>query len=358
MNGIASACLLALLFAMLGIRHNRTYSMMTEPDSEKLSDEEFPKFLMTIAGAVVTAAIFVIALFVWNFRGKSISELPSDWGTFGDYVGGILNPIVGMATVLLVIISIIIQRRELRASLNEMKAANQAATRMSFEQSLFAWLENYHSQIREIEQGRFKGRKVLLHLYEQVLSPAKTVTCGGRVNLPAPLMPIANDSDANQAYIRLNVPGSEGIKQLGERQLHATLQYLTLYHSHKTDLDAPFRTLFRLIRWIDSSDLTVKDKWHYCTLVRSQLSWPELVFLYYNGLISEGEKLAAYANKYALFDNLLASDELIRFATQELTECPDQERPRTSADNSKWPYTTAAFNSTVAKNILGLPSDF
>jgi len=332
--------------------------MTAKPDPEKLSDEEFPNFLLTIAGAVVVAAFFVITVFVWNFHGKSISNSPGDWGTFGDYVGGILNPVVGMATVLLVIISIVIQRRELRASLNEMKVANQAAARMSFEQSLFAWLENYHSQIREIEQGRLKGRKVLLHLYEQVLSPAKTVTCGGRINLPEPLMPIANDSDANQAYIRLNVPGSDGIKQLGERQLHAVINYQTLYHSHKTDLDAPFRTLFRLIRWIDNSELSVRDKWHYCTLVRSQLSWPELVFLYYNGLIFEGEKLAIYANKYALFDNLQASDELIRFATQELTECSDQERPKIRDGTSKWPYTTAAFNSSAAKSILGLPSDF
>lgn len=331
--------------------------MSSESDSKKLSDEEFPDFLLKIAVFVVVAAIVVIAVFVWRFRGKSISDSPSDWGTFGDYVGGLLNPVVGMATVLLVIISIIIQRRELRASLTEMKNANQAATRMSFDQALFAWLENYHSQIREIEQGRFKGRKVLLHLYEQTLSPEKTVAFGGR-HLAIPPMQISNDYEANQAYIRLNVPGPDGIRQLGERQFRAVIQYQTLYHSHKTDLDAPFRTLFRLFRWIDNSDLSVGDKWHYCTLVRSQLSWPELVFLYYNGLIREGEKLAIYANKYALFDNLVASDELIRFATQELTECPDQERPTIRDGNEKWPYTRAAFNSSAAKSILGLPNDF
>ena len=41
---------------------------------------------------IVVCAIIVaspIGLYVWNFRYNSISDNPSDWGVFGDYISGI-----------------------------------------------------------------------------------------------------------------------------------------------------------------------------------------------------------------------------------------------------------------------------
>ena len=64
-----------------------------------------------------------------------------------------------------------------------------------------------------------------------------------------------------------------------------------------------------------------------------------------------------YANKYALFDNLLTDDELIRFATQDLTNCPAESRPRTRDGNAPWPFTPSAFDSQKAKTALGLAED-
>lgn len=314
------------------------------------SEEDFADRLVKVGGFAVFFAFAAVTVYLFWFHKHQISTDPADWGSFGDYIGGLVNPAVGLATVVLVIFSINIQRRELRASLEEMKAANQAAARMSFEQSLFAWLENYHSQIREIEAGKFRGRKVLLHLYEQSLSPSQSVKFAQRG------FHVTNDYEANQFYMTIN-PNGEVSAELANIQFRNTLKYAEIYTSHKTDLDAPFRTLYRLIRWIDGSSLPTSDKWHYCTLVRSQISWPELVFLYYNGLIREGEKLAAYANKYALFDNLVTSDELIRFATKELTRCPAHERPRTRDGNAPWPYSESAFDSSKAKLQLGLSAD-
>ncbi|MFN3437870.1 MAG: putative phage abortive infection protein [Acidovorax sp.] len=327
--------------------------MTKENQTEPFSDDEFPDFLLKIGLAVFVFAILVVSVFAFKFSNQPISDSAGDWGTFGDYVGGLLNPAVGLATVLLVIISIVTQRKELRASLKEMKAANEAAAQMSFEQSMFAWLGNYHSQIKEIERENYRGRMVMQHLYQQALSPLKTIAFGGaHLNIPVVL---DSDSAANEAYIRINTPGPNGIKQMGERQFFATIEYQKLYHTHKSDFDAPFRTLYRLIRWIDESPMAIERKWHYCALVRSQLSWIELVFLYYNGLIREGEKLAFYANKYAIFDNLVSSDELIRWASDELTMCPAAQRPKTRDGDARWPYKAEAFQSSLAKIQLGLP---
>ncbi len=324
--------------------------MSDKKDGDTLSDADFSTVMARTFAGTVIFSFAAVAVYVWNFRQNSIPNDPEKWGQLGDYLGGVINPAIGLVTVFLIVLSITIQRRELRSSLQEMKHANEAATRMSFEQSLFTWLENYHSQIRDIEQGKYKGRKVLLHLYEQSLSPRLTA-------YPDASNPLPDNAAGNQILLRLNVPGARGIEQLAERKFRAIIAYQVLYQSHKSDFDAPFRTLYRLIRWIDNSPLTDGEKWHYCTLVRSQLSWPELVFLYYNGLIKEGEKLATYANKYALFDNILASDELIRFATEELTRCQPDKRPRTRDGNAPWPYLRCAFDSREAKKALGLSID-
>ncbi len=324
--------------------------MPEKQEEDKLSDDEFVSVMAKAFMAVALFALVVVAVYILRFAGSGLSNDPGQWGQFGDYLGGVINPAVGVVTVFLIVASVTIQRRELRASLKEMQHANESATKMSFEQSLFAWLENYHSQIREIEHGKYKGRKVLLHLYNQCLSPR--ITAGFATGVEA-----ADDFQGNQTLMRLNVPGVTGIEQLGQLVFRASIAYQKLYLTHKSDLDAPFRTLYRLIRWIDRSPLTNEQKWHYATLVRSQLSWPELVFLYYNGLILEGEKMSSYANKFALYDNLVATDELIRFGTYELTECDSRIRPRTRDGDAPWPYAASAFNSVLAKKSLGIAPD-
>lgn len=315
------------------------------------SDEEFADKLVKVGAAAVVFALFVVFFYLVWFNKHKVSTDPSDWGAFGDYIGGLVNPVVGLATVILVIFSIGIQRRELRASLQEMKHANEAATRMSFEQSLFAWLGNYQSLLTSIKVDDRQGRQVLQWLYENYLSPKVTIWL---LELPTEIREIAHKSP-NQAYIRIDVPGHQGLKQVGEFFFRAVIEYQTLFLSHKSDLGAPIRTLYRLIRWIDQSPITTAEKWHYCALVRSQLSWVELVFLFYNGLILEGEKFAEYANKYALFDHLGTDDFLLYFAEAKITPTPLSEHPRLNSDSRPWPYLSSAFDSKKAKLALGIP---
>src|SRR5690242_15725828 len=42
--------------------------------------------------------------YIINFFSHPISDKSVDWGTFGDFVGGILNPIIGLLTLIVTII--------------------------------------------------------------------------------------------------------------------------------------------------------------------------------------------------------------------------------------------------------------
>lgn len=320
-------------------------------NSGSYSDEEFADKLVKVGAAAIIFAMFVVVVYLFWFNKHKLSTDPADWGAFGDYIGGLVNPVVGLATVILVIFSISIQRRELRASLQEMKHANEAASRMSFEQSFFTWLSNYQSLLTSIKVDNHQGRQFLQWLYENHLSPRATIDF---LELPIEIREVAQRSP-NEAYMRIDVPGRQGLKQVGEFFFRAVLRYQFIFLSHKSDLSAPIRTLYRLIRWIDQSSLTTAEKWHYCALVRSQLSWVELVFLFYNGLIVEGEKFSEYANKYALFDDLGTGDFLLSFAEARITTTPLNEHPRLRDGDRLWPYLPSAFSSKQAKLALGLP---
>lgn len=322
-------------------------SSSEKPRQRWVKDSDFPYL---IGVATVFAIAFVAVLVYWNhFGAGDLSPKTESWGQFGDFVGGVINPAVGLLTICLIFHSIKIQRRELNNSLEELRRANEAAALMSFEQSLFAWLANYHEQIQQIEFRSFKGRSALQEMYKSKLSPQTTIEKIGYYP------PVIDDSRANSQYSHLQDEGK--ITQLGWCKGYAIKNYKETYSEHKSHIGAPFRTIYRLIRWIDKSSISNAQKWHYCALIRSQLSWAETVFLYYNGFIPEGRKLAKYANQYALFDNIENSDGLINWSTHIFTSASDIEKPSINDYKDDWPYSISAFNSSVAKSQIGIPTD-
>lgn len=124
-----------------------------------------------IVAIVILAALFVLWMYFNAFSRHKMSVDPGDWGAFGDYVGGLVNPIVGIATVTLIFLTLILQRKELQASLEEIRSAHKSAVLQGFEQSLFSWLANYHSLLAATK-SRFggEGRQALTTMYEQGFS--------------------------------------------------------------------------------------------------------------------------------------------------------------------------------------------
>lgn len=64
------------------------------------------KYLKFSIVSLIVIIITTIALYIANFWNYQISDISSDWGTFGDYLGGVLNPIIALVgTSLLAYIS-------------------------------------------------------------------------------------------------------------------------------------------------------------------------------------------------------------------------------------------------------------
>jgi len=62
---------------------------------------EFQKKYQQIKNLAIVFGGITIGLYAINFFGTKISSDPGDWGVFGDYVGGLLNPVFSFLNLLL-----------------------------------------------------------------------------------------------------------------------------------------------------------------------------------------------------------------------------------------------------------------
>jgi len=298
------------------------------------------------AGVTITRAYFV--------KYGEVPGDPASWGQLGDYLGGVLNPVFGFLSVFALLVALVLQTRELKLSRESLalsqeelkltreeqaKAAealalqNKAIQKQSFEQTFFAWLGTYRQILGEVQEREKRGREALKDMWQRELSGEyisgwDTLGLEGNSTIPQALVSIGINS-LNEARVE-HYPVIS--RATGET-------WGMLYQTFEIQLDSLYRVLYRLLKWIDGQPaefLSDNDKWLYVGIVRSQLSWIEMVFLFYNGMSARGAKFKPLIERYALFDNLtIHSDKLLTI----LKECP--------MDSTG--YAPGAYNSDLAR---------
>lgn len=312
--------------------------------------------LKWVLGVAALAVLSVWGAYFALFLGPPLSIDPATLGQAGDYFGGLLNPVLSFLSVFALLVALVIQSRELRLSrealkvsqeelllsrLEQAKAAdalaaqNKAIQRQGFEQTFFAWLGTYRQILGEIAYGEEHGREALKFMWQESL--ASEFIGGWDAYL-------ARDGEGGaicNALVSLGLISLEGAEPSHYPVLSkaAGEAWEKLYKAYETQLDSFLRVLYRLLMWIDEQPrefLGEKDKWFYVGIVRSQLSWIEMVYLFYNGMTSRGAKFKPLIERYALFDNLtIESDRLLVI----LKECPMDSKG----------YSVTAYSSDAAR---------
>lgn len=101
----------------------------------------FNRYIVAAAVLVFLVLFSYFAQFYLNLH-YVVSNEPEAWGQLGDYVGGILNPLLGFVSIILLIRSLSIQvdaNKELRI---EVQAAKKTERLRSFEMQLFNMLDS------------------------------------------------------------------------------------------------------------------------------------------------------------------------------------------------------------------------
>lgn len=220
------------------------------------------KYYYIISGILIFLCL--VLTFVYPiFIGFGVSNESTEWSNFGQYVGGVIAPVLGLLAFVGVLISIANQKSENYRAETE----NRIIKHIEFHHNIC----NNVKIAYDIKATKFKeGRQAFEFLYEKHLK-----TYLEEVEKQSPHLDEAQKID--NAFTKLY--NKEG-KQFG------------FY----------FRNLYYLIKYIDDSKEV--DKNHYSKLVRAQLSTPEIQLLMYNCLFKKGKNFKDLVIKYGLLNGI------------------------------------------------------
>lgn len=263
---------------------------------------------------VCSALIGAISFYAYTF-GFSIVKDKNEWGAFGDFIGGLLNPIVGVVTVFLVLLNARLQRLELRNSLREMKNSNLALKKQNasletqeFQNIFFSWLGTHRANVSELRFvhstgfPEYRGKSALFYIYKHYLTEPEISRNFADVIPPQEVNSLmAGNGIVDRTYAQC---AEDTILKAWEKTKQR----------ERDNLEVPLQSLLALINWLSEGGNIPISKRHECfRVLKSQLSSAELVFLFY-----ESWSVKPYIRKrfaqYSLFEQLkVDQDPLITF---------------------------------------------
>ena len=195
------------------------------------------------------------------------------FGTYGDFIGGVLGTAFALASVLI-----------LKETLEQQRQENidnrSVLTNDNFNSLFFELVKLYHQHISALKDdngGKLTGKDLLEQEMENMQSKYQNTT----------------------SYQR-NLAESQA---LFEKEFYA---------KYKSKISICFSTLYRIYDLIDTGEITENQKRNYSKTIRAQLTQVELFFLRYNAMSCYGENFVKYINKYRILKHL-PTFELLEF---------------------------------------------
>lgn len=249
----------------------------------------------------------VIILFILNGTLTLFIEKWSDRGTFGDQFGAVNALFSGLAFAGL-IITILLQRRDLELQRNDLKLQrkeleltrqemeeqtaefekqNETLKIQRFENTFFNMLSQFQEVVNSLSV-KYKKRGDDLEALGREVFRASFERMPVFVDIPS------GDRDYQLIYGMVNDIGRKGMEGYGKADVPS-------YFDHY------FRLLYRILKFVKDTPLitTFNEEYEYTSMLRAILSRYELVWLYYNGLSEYGnEKLKPLIERYAMLKNL------------------------------------------------------
>lgn len=221
--------------------------------------------LMLVIGISLFGLLFTTNLFI------DTPEKSAELGTFGDFLGGTLNPIFTLMTFFGVIVTIVLQKLELRAAREEYKKSADALGTQAIENTFFNML-NLHHRITEnlklaVDDISYDNELSLGPLHTTIDTPhhgASAFTL---------LLEIISASTATK----------ENTLDIYER----------IQSNHNHIFGHYFRNLYQIMKFVHEHQvIDDNQKKKYMSILRSQISTDELSVLFMNcsgNMVDNGE---------------------------------------------------------------------
>jgi hypothetical protein len=267
---------------------------------------------ITFSVISILMAFLVLGLVIYlglNYEG-TFSKIGA-LGPVGDLIGGSTVAFFNIASFLMLIAAIVMQKEELKLQRKELEMqrnelertrkeheiTNRTMLIQRFENTFFNML-SLHNEIialityRDNYDNVYEGRRALTYIY-------------------------------NRFYNYYNRPTGkilDELKKAATEKERVEIIYSWFYKDYEDYLGHYFRNLYRIVKWINNSELTDKEKKEYIGILRAQLSKTELKLLFYNVISDKGKKFREFIIKYNIFDDHLGPSDLIDGAHFEFLE--------------------------------------
>lgn len=229
-------------------------------------------FKIVITTAYVIIAIVFLLTFIaitvdFNTTGMGKPDL-SKIGAIGDFVGGILNPLLAFIVLLVLLATTKLQKEELSATKDELAKSAATAERQGFETTFFNLISLINQNVRsaEIRKGSksLRGQEAFERIYQVLKDPRHN---GGS---------------------------------------SAETWFPTIYNTYRSELGHYIRVIYWTLSWLKEHDDEPSNNSPntYGRILRAQLSDYELALLFYNCISSYGENFRALALHFQLFNSL------------------------------------------------------
>lgn len=262
-------------------------------------------FVATIFGLVIGA--YIIWFFIIN--NAPLSEESSNWGTFGDFVGGILNPLVAFSAFYWLTVSVLIQKEELSKTTDALIEASKAQkeqaltqARQRFEGTFFQLLSLHQEIVKSIDlynsetKRTTTGRdcfKVFYNRYKKQVENTIYFT----------LNPDETDLGTHLKSSESFYTPIDEINKIESKKETINSAYIDFYEKNQSEIGHYFRSLYNISKFIHTSD--IEDKRLYSNLLRAQLSVNEMALLFYNCLSELGSnKFKPLIEEYSLLKGI------------------------------------------------------
>lgn len=136
---------------------------MPSPSSENPEAFHWRKLPLLLRGFVIfalAAAALMLLAYLWQFGSQGVPPKQDTWGQFGDFMGGILNPLIAGAALIALLYGIQLQRAELASTKAELTNSNELMDQQrqllelqTFESTFFKLLDHLDS-LREAVFGK------------------------------------------------------------------------------------------------------------------------------------------------------------------------------------------------------------
>ena len=209
-------------------------------------------------------AVFAITAYVINFHNSGISNDTSHWGTFGDYIGGVLGTVFSFTSVLLIYLTF--------------KKQQETSVLQQFESTFFSLLAVQREMMKSVTgkvitrnglKKTYSGANFFEVLFEELYVDFLFLEC-----------------------TTIEEERAKMCKLYGER-----------FYEAGPLLGPYYRHLYHFLKYTETSDIGKKKK-KYMDIVQSQMSDAELYCLFYNAICYGSEKLLPILDNYSFLENI------------------------------------------------------